>query len=337
MQLACVNTPEAPVVNRFSRSSTWKIDTLSRQNSYYSRIWARSASDAYVVGSGGDIPNAVWHFDGTSWKLFSSQLSQTIPGIIDPEGIFGFSSTDIWIVGAHLKYNPTPTSNFTRSILLAHFNGSSWTEVQMAGGALYSIWGLSPNSIWAGGEFGEIFHFDGSTWSRDSVAPFSTSGDFWYFSHIVGSDNESPYSTIYSVHGSNGYPARYLLQRQGGRWTVLDSLSSTANDIYHLWLSGTNTLYGAGGNLCRWDGSFWQPLQPSGALPPILNVFGSADDNLFGVGQSGFFCHFNGSDWFDLPGLLPVSNSFIYGGWTDGSKVFLCAQDGIRSLILRNH
>lgn len=302
----------------FSRNSSWKVVTLSTR--WANNIWGISPKDIYLVG---DEPDYISHYDGNIWTPQNFHISQggTIQGIVSVWGIFGFSREDIWVVGARYHYNPTPTKNYDISSLLVHFNGSTWDEVPIAGQGLYSVWGTSSNRMWAGGDSGQVFYFDGSSWASEAVDFFPTAGDTRYYSSFAGTATSEPMATIYGFCPTNGYEPKYLMQRESGHWVLLDSLTSTANQIYSLWMSPTGQLFGAGLYLSHWTGTAWT-AQRGSPQQPVLCTFGSSDDNRFAAGYGGLLSHFNGVDWVDLP-LISGDLSFFYRGWTDGSRVFL--------------
>jgi len=97
-------------------------------------VWASSASDVHVVGTGGTI----LHFDGQQW---SHTPSPTTHNLYD---VWGTSATDVYAVGD--------------GGVILHFDGSGWGEVRPTTQILLNIWGSSPSDLFAVGAGGTILH-----------------------------------------------------------------------------------------------------------------------------------------------------------------------------------
>jgi len=89
-----------------------------------------------------------------------------------------------------------------------------------------------------------------------------------------------------------------------------------------LWLSPSQQLYGSGIGILRWTASGWTTIHNNNPTYIYLNIFGTADDNIFVTGDGGKFEHYNGVDWYQYPTMSNPSNSYM-GGWTDGKEVFV--------------
>lgn len=86
-----------------------------------SSIKALAQNDVWAVGLGqGSLP-LIMHWDGNTW---STPSTASIPGgaFAQFESISGSASNDIWVVG-YMFMNPT------LSLLLEHWDGSTWTIV----------------------------------------------------------------------------------------------------------------------------------------------------------------------------------------------------------------
>ena len=92
-------------------------------------------------------------------------------GAIDLTAIYGFNGTDLYAVGTRIfGYNPNPPPTFLDSSLIIHFDGTSWKEEKMARGQIMrDIQGNSSNNFWACGRFNTLYHFNGTTWEKDSI------------------------------------------------------------------------------------------------------------------------------------------------------------------------
>jgi hypothetical protein len=80
------------------------------------------------------------------------------PSVYHLRSIWGSSPTDVWTGG---------TLHNTQQYNLFHFDGKIWTGLKVQSD-IWTIFGFASNDVWSGGEGngGEIWHFDGHTWSR---------------------------------------------------------------------------------------------------------------------------------------------------------------------------
>lgn len=89
--LAC-NTTEPPVDNipPGRRDYIWSVDTLDGLNSPRYRMWGSSPTDVWATTtSNWDV--SISHFDGSSWTSYG------VPGIIQPNAVYGFSNNYVYI------------------------------------------------------------------------------------------------------------------------------------------------------------------------------------------------------------------------------------------------
>ena len=107
-----------------------------------------SDSDIWCVGAINEATESTYnavHWDGKGWEL--KKISVEYKGnMITPnlEGIFSFSTTDIWV----------------SSGVPAHYDGNSWTQYHLfdmgilssTDGAVNKIWGISPNNFFIVGD-----------------------------------------------------------------------------------------------------------------------------------------------------------------------------------------
>jgi hypothetical protein len=95
-------------------------------------------NDVWADGSGDNLTNRLWHYDGKSWSL-----AATPPGA---GAITGSSGDDLWMIG------------YTSADVLEHWNGLTWAQV----GSPFSNGGLGDiaegaqgtSSLWAVGDTG---------------------------------------------------------------------------------------------------------------------------------------------------------------------------------------
>jgi len=161
------------------REYKWSVDTLAYSRSFQTSmqdIWASSPKDVYVVGHNSQPgPGTMFRFDGTNWKTTGFHIGEggPIQGPVSLSAIYGFSASDIWIVGEHIYSNPTPPPNFLDSSLAIHFNDSKWTEVNVMPRRqrLQKVWGISSTNLYTVGSNGVVMYYDGHTWSIRLLSP----------------------------------------------------------------------------------------------------------------------------------------------------------------------
>lgn len=100
---------------------TAKDMSVPTQNRLYG-VWAASPTDAWAVGSGGDVIR----YDGTSWKLVSTGMA----GVF--RTVYGLAANDVWVAGT----GP-----------VVHWDGSGWTKTDRAY-TVEAIWAASPTDLW---------------------------------------------------------------------------------------------------------------------------------------------------------------------------------------------
>ncbi len=125
-------------------------------------IWALEASGL----SQPNAPRRIFHWDGSSWSTGAPSINAV--QYAAAEAIFAFSPNDIWVSSVRASGG---------QIVMLHFNGSSWTEMNVPVFA-YEFFGNAPNDLYAVGN-ASIMHWDGSAWSVIASLPGMTLGNFF--------------------------------------------------------------------------------------------------------------------------------------------------------------
>ena len=199
------------------RTYEWTLDTLKVSfQTDLRRIWGSASNNVYIGGHNASSTStgALWHFDGNNWNPVELPRAT-----FDANGIYGFSSSDVWAVGE--------TTTGVRLIL--HYDGTKWKDYSTSNGkALRCIWGASSTDIWTTGT-NTLFHFDGTTWKKyDFFIPSNGV-------HILSMNGLSS-SNVYMVGGRNDAVDPidtffyYLYHFNGSQWSVVDSSYVTPND-----------------------------------------------------------------------------------------------------------
>jgi len=144
---ATATTSEDPLVARIAGGSVTRVTTpiLDSVDENLLAVSADSTGDVWAVGSedvlGGRAP-LVQHFDGTVWS--DESVAGLPPSRSALAGVAAFGPSDVWVAGYR--------GFADQRAMLAHWNGSRWTQGRATSGALFDLSALSPHDIWAAGE-----------------------------------------------------------------------------------------------------------------------------------------------------------------------------------------
>jgi len=255
---------EAGTVLHFD-GSDW-LQVATNTTSTLRGVWSGSADDVWAVG---DASTTI-HWDGVEWTGVA--LPEPVS---DLRGMWGVNENDVWTVTNHGVF---------------HWDGSTWSFIPLADGALDAIFGTSPTDIWAVGIDYSIpkaplrpgaFHFDGFQWTED--AGFSAN-----------------YRPLVAVWGSD--PGHYwaggsdeLDAWDGTSWSMLDP--STHPKITSIWGLDANAMWAIGvdASIWFWDGtSFSSVYTAAGALH---GIHGTSRNDVWAVGDGGLIVHWDGFTW----------------------------------------
>ncbi len=160
-------------------------------------------------------------------------------------------------------------------------------------GFLSGVWGSGPDDVFVVGgqpERSVVFHFDGATWETMDVP--ETPILIWAFG--FGPDD------VYAV-GEQGTALRY----DGATW--VEMATGIEDDLWGIWGASPDDLWAVGGEidtgppvLLHFDGESWT----SQTVPPLdrestalLKIWGTSNDHIFAVGQTGLILEYDGNDW----------------------------------------
>lgn len=318
--ISCNNGTEP--TEKDPRFLSWSVDTLHYPNSVQtqmSELWASSINDVYAIGHCSSPRGNLYHYDGNTWYNIDLNAGGGGPinGFYRTNDVFGFSENDVYVVGEKSNTGIEPQS------MIVHFNGSEWEEVEVpAKGELFSIWGNSPDDIWAGGNFGTLFHYNGAQWNLDSL-PHQGYAEFEYslsINEIKGFSSEIMYLYSYSLFP--GYSAlRHFFKYDNSEFFIVDS---TWEPTYELWISPPGNLYKAAiEGIYIWAGSKWEKISE---FFQAYGIHGTSDENIFVTGEAfGKYrvMHYNGSDWYEYESLQTESVRYR-DIFTIDDEVFVC-------------
>lgn len=161
-----------PLILRWN-GTTWQNVSNSCGNGGLESITAISETDIWAVGD-----QNICHYNGTTWT--AATLPPNVAGI-NFNGVDGVASNDVWAVGKiHSCYYP----DCEIPAAAAHWNGSTWTFVQLRGEFISDVVTLAPGNAYIVGHYQvigtlryetTILHWDGGAW-RTVPSPNPTEG-----------------------------------------------------------------------------------------------------------------------------------------------------------------
>lgn len=185
---------------------------------------------------------------------------------------------------------------------------ATWTTLNLAPDLL-DVWSTAANNSFAVGEFGFVYRWNGSSWTRLVTPTQETLNAVWA---VSASDA--------FVGGDNGT----MLRWNGTSFSTM-SFPSGGN-VFSLWGSAANNVYATTdrGEVLRWNGTAWSVVTT--ASSSLWSVFGANASSVMVGGENGAVLRFNGSAWSTV---TAPGNGTITGLWLTGlSDVYAVGADG---------
>jgi hypothetical protein len=219
-----------------SKPTAWE-----RNGSTWTQVPFPGETDETVVAAAATSATDVWAFanryftsralrwNGRDWTVVRS-FSRSIGGAV----VLG--PADVWVFGQ--PYYPGPLGTW-------HYNGRTWSQVA-SGRGLGGGSGLSAGDIWAF-DGADVAHWNGSTWSRTSVASLLPAQQLLNNPALTGIYEQSRHS-VYAIADGNA-------QDVGGPLVILHWNGSVWSRV-----AGGN--YGYNDDLSPdGDGGLWLPAE----------------------------------------------------------------------------
>ncbi len=236
----------------------------------------------YMAGSGGTILK----YDGSELTIMDT------PTKLPLYGIHGTGTANIWAVGG----DNAADSPEEKGVVL-HYDGTKWTKISApvpsgasAGYSLSDVYVVSATSVWVVMKNRySVFQWNGSTWETynplDSI-PFSGG-----FNKVSGASS----SAIWFAGDTNK-----MAFWNGNEFTDISRDTSLGYyDITSCWAADENTLFTGGhmGALAKWDseGNYQEIDYDFDDIKGVSGVVGTSSDDVYFLGYSGFFVHYDGN------------------------------------------
>lgn len=277
-----------------------------------------SASDMVAVG----LQGTVLRYNGTSWSRVSvSGLSADIFGVAGGalSGGTMYLATDLGLMQLVGSTASTVATPYAPRMLAANLDNTGgvwvtgqrgsvlrgvsnvWSTINLAPD-LIDVWTTSTTNAWAVGEFGFVYRWNGSAWTRQTTPTTGTLNAVWGAS-----------STDAFAGGDNGV----MLRWNGSSWATVAFPSS--GHIYGIWGSAANSVWAvtSNGEIVRWNGSAWSVATTAGV--PLYTIHGSAAGDIVASGANGTTLRYNGSSWTSFA----ISTSgFVAGVYAAGASEY---------------
>lgn len=232
------------------------------------------------------------------------------------------------------------------AVVSANGTGKTWyVEVGYGDyGNLSEVWGSAPTDVYAVGQQATLFHFDGVQWDRVTIPGWYEVTAMWSSSprdvfalskeriaHFDGiawtevAEADRPLRAIWGASSRDVFAAGsgLVLHYDGDSWTTmgvppLPGLKEPR--IESIWGSSSSDVFAVGGaEILHYDGVAWTAMDSPGA-GGLLDVWGTAGDDVYAVGTHGRILHYDGNAWSVL--ASPTDMTLHGVGGTSASDVF---------------
>ncbi|MBX7196747.1 MAG: hypothetical protein K1X94_32140 [Sandaracinaceae bacterium] len=304
-------------------------------------VWGTSASDVWAVGH-----DTILHYDGATWTRQPTDMPYAL------YSVYAAAPDDVWAVG---DYWP-----------VLHYDGSTWTAAPdgLRGiGATGAVWGTGADDVWTSSLIRGRSHWDGNAWSTPGstgVVAFGGTGadDVWGvgggITHFDGSawsgspsPTEAPLRAVWASARDDAWAvgdAGTILHFDGTTWTRWAPIAPNvrfegvwASAVDDVWAVGWEQRVASGGTyedygvIYRGDGVGWSRMASAMVGPSydlhFEDVWGSAADDVWAVGESGMIHHFDGLAW---SAVASSASNRIDGIWgTSSTDVWAAGYDGV--------
>jgi hypothetical protein len=277
---------------------TWKAESAAS----VAWVWGSGSHDVYAVGAFGTIVHSTG--DGT-WTSQSSGTSARL------DGIWGSSANDIYVapyINAILHssgdggwdhqvlmsgytfdgiWGSGPNDIYTWDLLLHSTGDGQWTfdasnPIQSIEEPVLQIWGSSANDLYAAGDFGHIFHWDGTRMHKNNLGADGGAGKAVF--GIAGSGHDDVYVTDGLLHHSTGNDV----------WTTQAVPIASGDDVEVLWALSKTAVYAASRNgvfLRSGGDGVWvgQTIDPSHPTMQITSIWASSPTDVYVAGAGALY------------------------------------------------
>jgi hypothetical protein len=203
------------------RSGSWSQVSTPTTNSL-GGVWGADSTDLWAVGDAGTFLQG----NGTSW----TQVTPSPAINANLEAVWGSGLSDVWAVG----------STTGGVAVIAHYDGSKWTQVSGITSALslLGVWGADSQNVWAVGQpstgVAPMLYWNGTTWAAADTGSTDT------FSAVWGTSATDVWAVGHQTIGAYGRISHW----DGSGWT--NSTTAIAPSLTGVSGVGTTDVWAVG-------------------------------------------------------------------------------------------
>lgn len=290
-----------------------------------SSMYAANEDDIYLVGhnSTGDINGGMWHYDGEEWATVS--LTEQV-GPFTLTSIDGSSPNNIWAVGGLFDF-----------AVILQYDGVNWKKhlaetsdgkfgTPLSYNDVYSVYVESETEVWACGEGGVVYHYDGNNWDIDTIRIELNEDENFIAKDIVIFNSETLLLGFRNLQGAF-FGTYYMFKKENQDWIIQDSIVQGAQGIKnwkwgagYFYLSNSNQLYTMGfGGVFKLEGYSWINIFENDS--PIEGISEKDKNDILAVGDFGLVFHYNGQNWEKISNL-EIADKYTCV-WQDSDEAYI--------------
>ena len=230
-----------------------------------------------------------------------------------PDGVYRSNMAtcnDTDLVASNIKHGVTLLG------VKGTYTGPGWNlyGVTAERGSLFTVDMLSATDGWAVGNYGHIYHYDGSDWSLNATVAYTP----FYFDMLSATDGW--------IAGRAGHIYHY----DGAEW-ILHTTTEEGSDLYGINMLNASDgwIVGDDGYIYHFNGSSWNldTTTPEGNSIWSIAMLNAMDG--WAVGYPGSFYRYNGSRWnldkttTEVLNLYSISMLSATDGWVVGDDGYI--------------
>ena len=281
---------------------TWSRVTVPSAELLYG-VHGNNASDVVIVGTNGTL----LRWNGTAWAVLSVgglagdlyQVSGSAANggrryLVGDGGVAQLDGNTATLIstpyapqlfGVSVDATGTVWASGQRGVVLrsADGGGATWTTNNLAPD-LHDVWTTAADNAFAVGEFGFVYRWNGSTWTKMTTPTQATLTSVWATATGDG-----------FVGGETGT----MLRLTGGAWVPMAFPS--VSTVSALWGTNGANVYATtdAGEILRFNGSAWTLLTT--ATAPLWALYGASAADVFAAGENGAVWRLTGNVFTALP------------------------------------
>lgn len=307
---------------RAPQDMIWSADTIKAVKNgfgvYPENLIVITANDAWLVVDGDYSQGKLRHWDGKNWN--PTGVDNSALGM-RPNDIEGYGLINMWTCGG-----------LNDEILLANYDGSSWTRYNTNGikGELLDMCKDAEGNLWAGGRNGLVMKYDKTKWTSEYIyiPGLNPQPDEDYFIHCIEYLNGKINLSITFSSYKQRREEYFHVQGSMNNWVIKDSVKIQNPPHTNKWgtwsfVRSNNKLYSFG---C---GGIWE-LKDKWEAKHQISYCSTAgyevNENYFlAAYQFNQLYFYNGSTWTNIGSMFNnIDFSFAYHNvWSNGYETFI--------------